>query len=227
MLSQNQLITLTLSGIRSIDDEELAEDYSSYFTTAMVPLYATANDVRRRIGAHIRDVLDDTINQLNFYHSQMAEAVASCETTESSWRYFANRWVTVMTSLVLLDNGAAFVGSTNGAVTKILGDFELTKGGGGQGSTKFMDLVDRLECELFKFDPAVRWCSEPLTSCAAMDDPKYAAAQYKPLVSQTFVRGRCEPNYPEIGRRWAYRDMPIATDYVKSFSRWYKTRFGF
>ncbi len=221
-MTTNQLITLTLSKeIESEDGDTLATDYSSYFTTSMDPLFASANDVRRRIGAHITRIIDDTINQLNFHHSLMAINTTICEDTATpKWLYFANKWVTLMTALVLLDNGDAFVGQ----VSKVLGDFEVTRQGPATAGTKFTDLIKRLECELFKIENPVRNCGEPLTACTDEFTAPTIGSNYMPSVPAIFSRGIDEPNYPPIGRRWVRTNMPIATDRVKAFGKWYKTR---
>ena len=71
MLINNQLVTFTvLAGIQSVDADVLADDIECFFTTRMVPLCASVSDVRRRVGAHIRSVPDDTINQLNLTHNK-------------------------------------------------------------------------------------------------------------------------------------------------------------
>ena len=226
MISQNKIISVIIkAGIESVDADVLASDYNSYFTTNMVPLFATVNDVRKRVGRHIASVTDDTINQLNFYFGQMASAITDCDVSDPKWRYFANQWVAINTSLVLLDNNEAFTGATGESISKVLGDFEISKRGPSSTPAKFSDLIDRLQCELYKLEPAVRKCSNPLTSCAGMEDPKYT--DYDVLKPDTFVRGSEEINYPLIGRRWLTRDLPIATDYLYAFSRLYKTRFGY
>jgi hypothetical protein len=193
----------------------------------MDPLLASVSDVRRRIGAHIAKVADDTINQLNFQHSLMAINIANCDTTTSKWLYFANRWVALTTSLVLLDNSEAFSGIHGGSISKTLGDFTLNKKASSITGTKFTDLIDRLECELFKIDDSVKNCTEPLSACSDKFQAPPINSNYMPTLPDIVTRGINEPNYPPIGRRWIRRDLPIATDKVSVFGKWYKTRLGY
>jgi hypothetical protein len=155
----------------------------------------------------------------------MALCIATCDTDDPVWKKFANSWVVTMTSLVLLDNSAAFTGESGASVSKILGDFEISKKGASTSGSKSTDLIDRLECELFKLDPAVRSCEPPRTSCLELTAPGTVPADYVPLLPSGVVKGECDPNNVAVGRRWVRRNLPIATDKVKLFGKLYKTRF--
>ena len=226
MFKKNQLITFTIfAGVESTTGDVLTEDSECSFTTRMDPLCASISDVRRRVGAHIQAIPDDTINQLILRHTEMAFCIAECDTDDPVWKKYANKWVVIMTALVLLDNSDAFSGSSAASISKVLGDFEISKKGPSTGSTKFTDLIDRLECELFKLEPAVRKCEPPRTSCLELTEPNATPRDYIPLLPAGVVKGACDPNNIAVGRRWVRHHLPLATDKVRLFNRLYKTRF--
>lgn len=224
-IKENLLVTLKVSGIKSTDGDKLSSPVETYFTTRMTPMLATANDVRRRIGAYISNVKDDTIAQLNFINTQAAYNLGTlCDTTDPEWLDFSSRWVVLLTAITLLDNSEIFTNAYSGSVSKLLGDFEVTKSE--PKSEGLKDLLDRLECELFKLELAVRLCQKPRSHCLALTNPKLAAADYNPSLPGLVTRGSLDINRPLAGRRWTKGDVPIAPDKVKAFGRWYQTFLG-
>jgi hypothetical protein len=190
----------------------------------MQPMYATANDVRRRLGAHLADVSDDIINQLILYYSNIARQITICPTTSRKWLYFARDWVVLQSGLSLLDNHPAFSGAHLPGISKTLGDFQISKTPPNTRTSLFGDLVERFQCDLYKLEPAVRDCVNPVPDCLGLKDVN--ARYLVPLLPQDIIRGQNDPNYPAIGRRWADSPLPIATDSLFVWSRWFKTRYS-
>lgn len=225
-LLQNSIVTITLpalNGIQSTTGNSLSADYTSYFTTHMTPLLATANDVRRKIGGYLTTISDDVINQLNYHHSIAVQTLPQCNTRLPMWQYFAKQWVVLQTCLTMFDNLPAFSGAHLPGVTKTLGDFSITKTPPLTRTSIFGDTVEKIECELYKLEPAVRDCMKPLMDCLGLKDVN--ARYWIPVGSDNIIKGLRDPNYPAIGRRWADSPLPIATDSLFVWSRWFKTRY--
>ena len=247
MLSVNKFIKIFLKrDIKATDGTQLKADYESYFTMELSPMYATMDDVRKRIGHFINNIPDDTINQIILNNSLYTQTLKACGdpslgrdpqgfSNESlafgasrqddgplNWNYFASRYVTIVTALNLLDNLDVFSGIQLGGFKKTLGDFEVSKDPSWKGNKK--TLVERLECELYKLEPAVRSCMPPLRDCLGLTD--YRVRDYMPMLSRGIVRGVNFPDYPSVGRRWwpGMNIYPIGTDKINSWYRWYTGR---
>lgn len=201
-IRENQIISLYInSDIESVDGDKLSEDYETYFTTMMVPMYASVHDVRKAAGIHIEDISDDIINQLIHGYSITAESLARCELS-AEWEIWASYYVTYRTAVVLVNNTDQFILAGEGKISKQLGDFTITKGGGASEEAGITKLLKWLECEIYKFEYAIKNCDEPLSSCLGLTDQNARKADYVPALPRLTMKGRCDPNKPVVGRRW-------------------------
>jgi len=219
MIKPNQLVKIVLDKtIKSTDGDTLSAGYESYFTTEMYPFYSTADEVRKRIGRHINNMPEDTLNQLILTQSQYTDGLTLCTSKDRMWRVYANRYVAALASLTLLENTERFSGALAGGIDKELGDFKIEK----KGPTGKPYLIEALQCEIYKLEPAIRYCTPPLRDCLGLTD--YRVRDYNPSQSLQFIRGENNGDYPAAGRRWDENSQyPLADDKLKAFGRWYST----
>jgi len=229
-LAANSLITVELlAGIQATDTTVMTSNFESYFTTTMYPLYSSAFEVRRIIGAFVDEIPDDIINQLILEHSLLAEDLALCDNLDAKWERFTGRWVLYKVALIILYNSDEFKGSSADKVFKQLGDFSVSKQGGSSENTGLNKLISWLECEIFKYEIAVRNCTVPAISCAGMDDPDTIAdMSYSPSLAQVVERGAQDTNKPIAGRQWVSTiwGRPRGNNTLFYNNRKYRTNLG-
>jgi len=202
-LNLNDIVSVYLSSeIKSSDGEALAE-YESYFTTEMSPMYSSVYEIRRIVGLYIQDISDDIINQLIHTYSLVALDLASCK-TDAKWDRFAGTWVALKVSHVLITNTEDFERAGNGKIFKQLGDMSVSKERATNTEAGIVKMLNHLECELYKYEHAVRNCLPPLMDCLGLSDWK--ARAYVPELAQLVERGVKDPNKPIVGRTWGYYD---------------------
>jgi len=226
ILNINSLIQIQLSaGIAALDSTVMQDEFSSYFTTEMSPMYASVLDVRRIVGAFITEIPDDVINQLILEWSIMAEDLSDCA-GDDKWIRYTNKWVAYKVALVILYNTEEFRGDTGGKQFKQLGDFSISKDSGGSNGTGVSKMIDWLECEAFKYEYSVRECSSPLMNCLGLEDQN--AAPYRPKLAMVVEKGECDPNKAIIGRRWMTDSQgePRGNNEIYINRRKYKTNLG-
>lgn len=202
-LKPNNIVSIYISPeIESTDGDNLSEAFESYFTTEMHPMYTSAYEVRRIAGMYIQDISDDILNQLIHMYSLLAEDLANC-TPDAKWERFAGVWVALKVALTAITNTDDFVSAGEGKVFKQLGDLSISREKGGVADAGMSKLLNNLECELYKYEHAVRTCMAPLMDCLGLDNPN--ARPYVPSLAELVDKGHCDPNKPIIGRRWKHQ----------------------
>jgi len=222
ILEINNLITIELkAGIKSTTGDELQSDYTSYFTTEMSPMYGSAAGVRRLVGAHAEGISDDIINQIILEYSVIAQDLGDC-TIDSRWQRYTEVWVTYKAALIILYNTEEFKQSGSGKLFKQLGDFSISTGGPPTDKAGLVKLIDWLECQAFKYEIAVRYCSQPAINCEGLTNT--AAIPYTPKLPGIVERGLYDINKAYTGRRWvAVRGEPRGNNTLFTFGKKYKT----
>ena len=219
-LKPNQIITLYISeNVQSTDNEKLGENVESYFVTETYPMYASILDVRKLVGAYIQDIPDSVICQLIYQYSLDAEFLAQC-CRDAKWEKWAAHWVAYKAALVALLNSDQFINAGEGKIFKQLGDFSVSRGGGG-GSTDagIGKLAKWLECEIYKYEHAVRHCAPPLVDCLGLTDVDASLRDYTPLAAQLVDKGVGDPNKFVQGRRWLVDYQGDTSGNLKTFHR--------
>ena len=212
MLNINQTITIYISpGIESTSGDALAEGVESYFTTEMSPLCATAQDARRIAGPHIECISDDVLNQLMYQYTLTAINMTDCDTSSPEWKMWASYWVTYKTLVIAISNTPSFIQTGEGKVFKQLGDFSVSRESGGSSTSGASELLEWLECEIFKYENAIRNCGAPLLDCLGLTDSTVSTRDYTPKLPELTVRGACDPNKPIVGRQWLYHSKGDTT----------------
>lgn len=220
-LKINNIVSLYVStGLKSVDGDNLAESFESYYTTEMSPMYTTAYEVRRITGRYIDGVSDDITNQLIHMYSLVADDLATC-LTDDKWQRFAGVWVSLKVALTLIQNSEAFVQAGQGKLFKQLGDLSISREAGGSVDAGLSKMLTYLECELFKYEHAVRHCMAPLVDCLGLTN--LDARPYVPKLAELVERGMCDPNKPIVGRRWLTRPHSDTSgnDRVIAFGKMY------
>lgn len=204
-LSKNSIITIYISpGIQNTGGAlEMKEGVESYFTTEMSPMYATVNDARKIAGPHIQDISDDVLNQVIYQYSVTAEYLAKC-VIDSRWAVWAGYWVLYKTLLVTLKNTDEYLSSGQGKVFKQLGDFSVSRDAGVSGMAGINRLLNWLECETYKYEFAVKNCTDPLMDCLGMSNATARRSDYVPKLPGLVEKGACDPNKFNEGRTWKY-----------------------
>ena len=77
----------------------MTEEFCSYFTTEMSPMYASTLDVRRLVGAFVTDIPDDVINQLILEWSIIAQDLSNCD-MDDKWLRYTNKWVAYKDAMI-------------------------------------------------------------------------------------------------------------------------------
>ena len=218
-LKPNQIISLYIGkDVESVDNEPLGQDIETYFSTEVDPLYASVLDVRKTVGAYIQDIPDTVICQLLYQFSLDAECLAQCDTLDSEWEKWAAHWVAYKTAYIALTNSDQFINAGEGKIFKQLGDFSVSRGGGGGSQDAGIGrLAEWLECEIYKYEHAIRFCTNPLTDCLGMTDAKASLRDYTPLAAELVNKGYCDPNKFAQGRRWLKDSGGDASGNLRTF----------
>lgn len=195
-LQKNELVSVVVEGIKSLDGDSLPE-INTYFTTTMSPMYSSVLRVSQEIGSYLDGIGEDIINQLILKYSHEAEMLTSCDITDSKWKFLTSNWVTFKTAIDILYNSRTYLGESSGKVYKKLGDFSISKDNSKSDSSgPVSSKIRKLECELFKLEVAVKFCMDPLLTCEDMDKTDLMKKQRSKMV----VKGEYDPNRPLFGR---------------------------
>lgn len=221
-LTKNELVSIGLSGIKSIDGDTLL-DFSSYFTVYMYPMYSSATKVTQSIGSYMDGIGIDIINQLILKYSYEAEVMTSCDVSDEKWKFITGNWVTYKVAADLLYNSKIYLGESEGKVYKKLGDFSISKNpGGGYNGGPVKQMLQKLDCEIFKLEIAVKHCMEPLLTCEGINDPQSLLAKRSP--SAAVIKGQYDPNRPMFGRGMILDGRyPAMTGFIDYYRRRYST----
>jgi len=199
-LSLNQLIRISvLPGIKSTDGTELLSTKESYFTTEMSPMYSSALVVRGIAGSYIDKVSDDAINQLILKYSQIADGIGDRCEVSSKWLMYAGEWVSLKAAITAIYNSDDFKGLA-GRTLKKLGDFTIEREVSSSSNIGVGATLETLECELFKYEFAIRKCSDPAINCLGLESNENMP--YLPQASRLVEKGRLDVNKPLKGREW-------------------------
>jgi len=127
-LPENMEYTIKLqAGLPGLSSFPLAEDFESFFTTEMNPLYTTPEVIRvNPVGPLIQDIPDDTINRLIYEHSVEASSMYPGEIGEDV-PYYVHMFVTCSVKLDLLYSYLASAATRAGG-SKRLGDMSIEYG---------------------------------------------------------------------------------------------------
>src|SRR5690606_11593967 len=63
-------------------------------------------------------------------------------------------------------------------------------------------LLDWLECEIYKFEFAVKNCTAPLMDCLGMSNAVARRSDYVPKLTGLVEKGQNDPNKFDEGRTW-------------------------
>ena len=186
-LALNSIVSIILSDIQALDGSILT-DYSFYFTTRMVPLYALAERVRMELDPLLKDVPDDTINQLLHKWSVRADRfnyTGIDAENHASYRILRADYVVCKTISDIFNSGAI----TRGDLQKRLGDLFIRRGIGSDLS------LDKL---LAKYNNCGTTLEEMLKRGGDRGNPP-----------KGFVKGLEHPERPYIGRLWLEPDGSV------------------
>lgn len=195
-LFQNNLVQVTvLSGILSLDGEQLQEDYTFDFLTTTNPSYTNTRKVRLVIGSHIANLEDDTIQTAILEASIEADVLdfSQSHTNEDLFKHARREYVTCSAAALLLDNTGGFM-----LRAKTLDNLHVEYDTSGLQKT-----LDRIyEC-LNKWEPQL-----------------LAGGGAKAIrAPQGVVKGELDPDRPVVSRMWqstewgtVSRRVPVAND---------------
>ena len=203
-LTINSVISIYIDGVQDTGgDQDTMVPFESYFTTEMSPMYTSVYEIRRIVGLYIDEIPDDIINQLIHTYSIIANDLAECSTDEK-WERFAGTWVALKVSHILITNTEDFERAGDGKVFKQLGDMSVSRERATNVEAGIVKMLNHLECELYKFEHAVRTCLPPLMDCLGLSN--WRARAYVPELAQLVEKGEKDPNKPFVGRTWGYHD---------------------
>jgi hypothetical protein len=199
-LKPNHIVSLYIStDVKATDNENLIAPFESYFTTEMCPMYTSIYEIKRMVGIYITGISDDIINQLIHMYSLVADDLATCY-KDDKWQRFAGVWVALKVAFTLITNTEDFIQAGEGKVFKQLGDLSISREKAGAVDAGLSKMLSHLECELFKYEFAVRNCMPPLMDCLGLTS--LAARPYVPKLAELVDKGVLDPNKPLVGRRW-------------------------
>jgi hypothetical protein len=199
-IKPNNIISLYLfEDITSVDGESLGETFESYFTTEMYPMYSSVYEVRRIAGMYITNISDDIINQLIHVNSLLAEDL-SMHQPDEKWARFAGVWVAYKTAYILITNTEDFIKAGEGKVFKQLGDLSISREKASNTEAGLIKMMKYLECEMYKYEHAVRSGVSPLMDCMGLTDIN--ARSYIPRLAEIVEKGVNDPNKPFPSRKW-------------------------
>jgi len=124
--SKNQLVFVTIKGLKAVDGTSLGEAISVFYTTKGDPFYSTIMRVRILAGEFLDSVPDYTIALLIQHFSQEAKllnyrpSVAAEDTTR--YNSYRSRWVSLSTVVALIAGTGL-----NSSMQKRLGDFSVKR----------------------------------------------------------------------------------------------------
>lgn len=196
-MKKNNLIQVEISGLKSVDGQEI-ETVSTFFTTSFYPMYSTKNKVVQKISSYLDGTSESLIDQLILKYSYEANLLSPCDKESAIWKYYTSDWVTFNVCLDLLYNSKLHVGDSDGKVYKRLGDFALSRDSSSiNKNDPTKEIIEKLQCEIIKLEPAVKGCTEPLYSCrdTRVDKPVESAPQ-------VIIKGINDPERPMFGRRF-------------------------
>ncbi|MDD3412440.1 MAG: hypothetical protein PHY47_00405 [Lachnospiraceae bacterium] len=224
-IANNQLVTIEITEVFDISGQSLGPIQTS-FITKLTPMYSTPLKVREVAGSYIAEISDDILNQLILKYSIEADMLSTCDTIAwPKWDFFASKWVTLKVAIDLIYNSDTYINAANnnGKIYKKLGDFSIST------DSKTRDPLDgvkkfltKLECEVFKLLPSVKFCKEPLLECDPdlLDD----IASVYGVPAQTVIKGGARAGYPVFGRMFSQNGVhPQWTGWVQNNSRKYLT----
>lgn len=224
-LETNEIVTINLSGIKSTEGDDLQE-FSSYFTTEMYPMYSSATRVSQLIGSYLDGISEDIINQLILAYSYEAEVLTACDVSDNKWKFLTGNWVGLKVALDVLFNTNLYLGESGGKVYKKLGDFSISKDSSTDTGGPVKGMIDKLECEIFKLEVAVKNCMDPLISCEGMENINTLAARRQ--ASAGVIKGQFDPNRPLFGRGFiADAAYPAMRGFLKDYRRKKQTNRGY
>jgi hypothetical protein len=220
---QNQIVELVLTGIFSVEGDEIPEvnhSFASEFST----IYSTPNKIRALAGSYIRGVPDEVLWYLIHTYSVEADMISTCASLNpQKWGYYAGLWVTYKTALNSIYNADIYLGESGNKSYKKLGDFSVSKDGSKSSSSPAKGLIEKLECDIFKVEVAVRTCVEPLLQCTPLSEEAVVGATYSPKAAQPATRGGSLPR-PAFGRTFYSNGVhPQWTGMIKVFDKWQLT----
>lgn len=202
-LKMNSMITIYLNDeILATDGEKLSEPTELYFTTEMKPLYSSARSIRKIAGPYVSEISDDLMNQLLHQFSVTAEELAPENCNDRRWEVWAGYFALYSATLTLLTNTEMFIDTGGTKVFKQLGDFSVSREGGGAADAGINRLLNWLECELYKYGYAVKNCTPPLLDCLGMTDARARMRDYEPSIPGLTEKGKFDPHKFYEGRRW-------------------------
>ena len=219
-LKKNDLVTIKLKNIKSSDGDILPE-FSSYFTTEMSPMYTSPNRVSQDVGAYLDGIGENIIYQLILKYSYEAQMIASCDyVNDEKWYYYASSWVAAKVASDALFNSKIYLGESRGKVYKKLGDFSISKDGSQDAGGPVKRMIDKLACEIFKLDIAIRFCQAPLMSCEGFTGKDF----WPRTPAQSVIKNGSDPNRPLFGRQFLLDGQnPRMTGFVRRARRKYET----
>jgi len=219
LLAENQLIEIFITGLKSTDGD-LIGDLPYSFSTTFNPLYSTPNKVRAIAGSYVKDISDEMLIYLIHTYSIEAQRLSQCltEANEQTWTYYASLWVTYSAALNAVYNSKIYVGESGQKIYKKLGDFSISKDNTNSDANPAKNLIDKLECEIYKLSVAIRYCREPLVDCT-----KNSADTYNPSAAQLVTKGEALPR-PTFGRTfYSHGRHPQWTGIIKQYGRQFFT----
>lgn len=223
-LEINEIVTINLTGIKSTDGDDLQE-FSSYFTTEMNPMYSSPTKVSQLIGNYLDGIGEDIINQLILAYSYEAEVLTACDVTDNKWKFLSSQWVSLKVATDVLYNSNLYLGESGGKVYKKLGDFSISKDSDTDAGGPVKGMLDKLNCEIFKLEVAVKNCMDPLLTCEGMDIQAYAGRRQ---ASAGVIKGQHDPNRPMFGRGFvADAAYPAMRGFLKDYRRKKQTNRGY
>jgi hypothetical protein len=210
-IKPNNIISLYLTtGIKSLDGDSLSQKFESFFTTELYPMYSSVYEIRRIAGMYVSDISDNIINQLIHVHSIMAEDLAGFE-PDSKWERFAGTWVAYKTSYVLITNTEDFIKAGEGKIFKQLGDMSVSREKASNTEAGLVKMLKYLECEIYKYEHAVRSGVNPLADCLGLSDIN--ARAYIPKLAEIVEKGVYDVNKPFRSRKWkTYQGGSMSAD---------------
>lgn len=225
-ISNNHLVSVVLTNVRSEDGDIITNTQSSFVTT-MTPMYSSPQRVREVAGSYISEISDDVLNQLILKYSREADILATCDTTTSEkWSHWSTQWVSMRVAIDSIYNSTLYLGESGGKTYKKLGDFSISRdSGGGDGAGPANAFLKKLECEVFKLDVSIRLCREPLLECESENVD--SSSLYNPSAAQTVVKGKDSGDRPVFGRTFYQSGRhPQWTGWLVRNNRKYMTNYN-
>lgn len=225
-IANNQLVTVVLENVWSIDGDVIATT-ASEFSTNLSPMYSSPSRVRKIAGSYLSDISDDVLNLLILKFSLEADCLATCDTNAyNKWEFYTEKWVSNNVALLAIYNSPVFLGESGGKTYKKLGDFSISRDSSSDssGAGPAKSLISKLECEIFKVEVSVRFCREPLLDCEGASAD--ASLLYDPSPAQTVVKGGSLAR-PIFGRTFAkHGNTPSWTGWLTKNNRKYLTNYS-